>query len=239
MKLEIFACIAVCMALPLQAQIKRNEKKSLLDSDPTVVYLDQTLPKPIELKVIKAAPVFSDKEGNNRLGTLKADQMVKLEAITEKIYRVRGQGTRDGISGWVAPWAFTSTDPDFVKNLKSLYERQIQVQNLVAEHKIAVGMTMDEVGLSRGKPTKTTVRKTASGQSGRWEFIEYEDVKNYVTEIDRSTGVAYRRLVSVTRVEKGKTAVEFADDVVTAVEESENRQGGEARIIVPPLVFHW
>ena len=45
--------------------------------------------------------------------------------------------------------------------------------------------------------------------------------------------------MSVTRVEKGKTAVEFADDVVTAVEESENSQGGEARIIVPPLVFHW
>ena len=55
---------------------------------------------------------------------LKANQTVRLEAITDKIYRVRGQGTRDGISGWVAPWAFSSTDPDFVANLKNLYTRQ-------------------------------------------------------------------------------------------------------------------
>ncbi|MEO5913747.1 MAG: hypothetical protein ABIS50_05910 [Luteolibacter sp.] len=239
MKLEILAIVAACLILPVQAQLKRPDRKSLLDSDPTVVYLEQTLPKPIELKVIKEAPVFSDKDGNNRLGVLKADQVVRLEAITEKIYRVRGQGTHDGISGWVAPWAFSSTDPDFVANLKNLYTRQIQVQKLVAENKLAIGMTLDEVGLSRGKPTKTELRKTASGQSGRWEYIEYEDVKNYVTEIDRSTGVAYRRLVSVTRVEKGKTAVEFKDDVVTAIEEKENSDGGDVKIIVPPLVFRW
>lgn len=239
MKLEIFALAAVCLILPAQAQSKRPERKSLLDTDPSVVYLDQALPKPIELKVIKEAPVFSDKEGKTRLGTLKANQNVRLEAITEKIYRVRGQGTRDGISGWVAPWAFTSTDPDFVVNLKNLYTRQVQVQKLIAEKKIAIGMTPAEVGLSRGKPTKTELRKTASGQSGRWEYIDYEDVNNYVTEIDRSTGQAYRRLVSVTRVEKGKTAVEFKDDVVTAIEEKEDAGGGDVRIIVPPLIFRW
>ena len=93
--------------------------------------------------------------------------------------------------------------------------------------------------MSRGKPTKTNLRKTATGQSGRWEFIEYEDVNNYVTEIDRLTGQAFRRLVSVTRVEKGKTSVEFENDVVSAIEESEDHQGGNVRIIVPPLVFHW
>ncbi len=239
MKLEILILAASCLILPAQAQLRNKERKSLLNSDPTVVYLEETIPKPIELKVIKEAPVYSDKDGNNRLGTLKADQNVKLEAITEKIYRVRGQGTHDGIAGWVAPWAFSSTDPDFVENLKNLYKRQIQVQKLIAEKKIAIGMTLDEVGISRGKPTKTTVRKEAAGQTGRWEYIDYEDVKNYITEVDRSTGIAYRRLVSVTRVEKGKTAVEFKDDVVTAIEETEDNQANDVRIIVPPLVFRW
>lgn len=239
MKLEMLAIIAACLVVPAQAQIKRPERKSLLDTDPTVVYLEQTLKKPIELKVVKEAPVFSDKEGKQRLGTLKADQSVRLEAITDKIYRVRGQGTRDGISGWVAPWAFSSVDPDFVANFKQLYERQIQIQALIADRKVAVGMTLDEVILSLGKPTKTSSRKTATGQSGRWEFIEYEDIKNYVTEIDRTTGQAYRRLVSVTRVEKSKMAVEFENDVVTAIEESEDHQGGNVQIIVPPLIFRW
>jgi hypothetical protein len=235
----ISAIVAAMLVLPMQAQIKRAERKSLLDADPSVVYMDQALKKPVELKVVKEAPVFSDKEGKQRLGTLKADQTVRLEAITDKIYRVRGQGTRDGISGWVAPWAFSSTDPQFVANLKQLYDRQIQVQTLIANKQVAAGMTLDEVTLAIGKPTKTSLRKTATGQSGRWEFIDYEEIKNYVTEVDRATGQTYRRLVSVTQQEKGKTSVEFENDTVTAVEESEDRRGGNVRIIVPPVIFHW
>lgn len=239
MKPGISLLIAACLVLPLSAETRRNERKSLLDSDPDVVYLERALKKPIELKVIKEAPVFSDKAGKIKLGTLKADQTVKIEAITEKIYRVRGQGTRDGIAGWVAPWAFSSKDPQFVAHLKQLYERQIQVQALIRDKQLAVGMTLDEVSESRGKPTKTSLRKTEKGQSGRWEYIDYEQVKNYVTRIDPTTGAAYRQLASITQVEKSRTAVEFADDVVTAVEESEDHQGGNVRIVVPPLVFGW
>jgi len=239
MQLGRLTMIAAVLVVPLQGEIKRVERKSLLDSDPTVVYLDQTLKKPIDLQVAKDAPVFSDKEGKQRLGTLKGNQTVRLEAITDKIYRVRGQGTRDGIAGWAAPWAFSSTDPEFVSHLKSLYDRQIQIQDLIAKNQVAIGMTLDEVTLSKGKPTKTTTRKTATGESGRWDFIEYEDVKNYVTEVDRATGNTYRRLVSVTRVEKSKSFVEFENDVVTAVEESEDHQAAKSRIIIPPLIFQW
>lgn len=231
--------LAAFLMLPLAAEPKKPERKSLLDSDPDVVYLESALKKPVDLKVIKEAPVFSDKEGKIRLGTLKAEQTVRLEAITDKIYRVRGQGTRDGIAGWVAPWAFSSKDPEFVARLKQLYERQIQVQALIKDKQVAVGMTLDEVSDSRGKPTKTSLRKTDKGQSGRWEYIDYDQVKNYVTRIDPTTGAAYRQLASVTQVEKSRTAVEFENDVVTAVEESEDHQGGNVRIIVPPLVFGW
>ncbi len=228
--------IAASLMLPLSAEPKR---RSLLDSDPEVVYLDRALKKPVELKVIKEAPVFSDKEGKVRLGTLKAAQTVKLEAITDKIYRVRGQGTRDGIAGWVAPWAFSSSDPQFVAHLKELYDRQIQVQKFIKDKQAAVGMTTDEVTEALGKPTKTSLRKTEKGQSGRWEYIDYDEVKNYITRVDPVTGAAYRQLASITRVEKSKTAVEFTDDIVTAVEEKEDKQGGNVRIVVPPLVFGW
>lgn len=239
MKPHVFALLASLAVLPLQAQIQRTERKSLLDTDPDVVYMEQAQPQPVELKVVKEAPVFSDKEGKHRLGVLKANQTVRIEAITDKSYRVRGAGTHDGISGWVAPWAFSSNNPDFVANLKQLYDRQIQVQQLIAEQKIAIGMTLDEVTRSRGNPTKTSLRKTASGQSGQWDYIQYEDVKNYVTEVDGRTGLSYRRLVSVSRVERGRTRVEFADNLVTAIEESENRQGGNVRIIIPPVFYRW
>ena len=45
MKPGFFAIIAACLVLPLQAQLKRVERRSLLDSDPTVVYMEQALKK--------------------------------------------------------------------------------------------------------------------------------------------------------------------------------------------------
>lgn len=230
---------AMLTILPAFAQIQRQERKSNLDSDPEVVYFDGKMLKPLELGVIKAAPVFSDREGKHRLGMLKSNQIVKLEAITDKVYRVRGQGTHDGIAGWVAPWAFTAKEPDFQEQLKQLYERQIQVQSLIAAKEVAIGMSLEEVTLSKGKPTKTSIRKTVGGQSGRWEFIEYDEVKHYATRVNPQNGTVYRVLSHVTQVERGKLVVEFENDLVTAIEESTNNQGGNVRIVVPPVVFGW
>ena len=123
--------------------------------------------------------------------------------------------------------------------LKALYDRQMAVQRLIAENKVAIGMTMVEVGKSRGEPTKTTVRKTKDGQVGVWEYIDYEEVKNYVTRVDPVSGFVYRQLASITREEKGKTVIEFVGDTVTAFEESEHRKGGQVRILVPPIDCRW
>jgi len=239
MKTAIASLLGLLLVLPLAAQTKRQERRSLLDTDPEVVYLDRAVPTPIKLSVIKEAPVYADKEGHRRLGFLKANQVVELEAITERAYRVRGQSLHNGIAGWVPPWAFSSKDPDFVENLKKLYHRQMAVQALIEAKTVALGMDLDEVEQAKGKPTKTSVRRTATGQSGRWEFVDYEDMKHYITRIDPSTGIAYRQLSHVTREEKSKVVVEFENDVVTAVEESEDNQGGNVRIIVPPLIFRW
>lgn len=240
MKRCLAFALSLFLALPALAQIKRAERKSLLDQDPDVVYFEEESKKPIMLGVIKEAPVYSDKEGKVKLGYLKADQTVRLEAMTDRAYKVRGKGTSDGISGWVPPWAFSSKDPKFVENLKLLYARNLQVQKLIDAHEVAVGLTMEEVTKSLGKPTKTTMRKTGEGQSGRWEFIDYEEVKNYANVRDPVTGQIFRQLISVTQIEKGKTAVEFENGMVSAVEESEDRQkSNNTRIIVPPLVWGW
>ena len=243
MKRWLTFALSLALAIPAFGQAGRRdraERKSLLDRDPDVIYFEEDSPKPIMLGVIKEAPVFSDKEGKVKLGYLKANQTVRLEAMTDRAYKVRGNGTSNGISGWVPPWAFSSKDPKFVENLKLLYARNIQVEKLIAARQVAVGLTPDEVMRSLGKPTKTTMRKTGEGQSGRWEFIDYEEVKNYANVRDPLTGLIFRQLISVTQVEKGKTAVEFENGLVSAVEESEDRQrGANTRIIVPPLVFGW
>lgn len=237
----VIAVLGIALTAPLDAQLRKAREGGLLEQDPEVVYLDRHFEQPFELLVVKEAPVFSDKAGKHRLGILRAAQKVKLEAMTDRAYRVRGQGTRDGISGWVPPWAFQPTweDDDFVGNLKKLYVRQQEVKRLIAAGEVAIGMTMDEVAEARGTPTKTTLRRTEKGRSGSWEFIDYDEVKHYVSVPDPATGIVYRRLSHVTQEEKGKTVVEFEDDIVTAIEESENRGAGRLRIIVPPVVFGW
>lgn len=241
MKTTLFAVVSLCLVIPALADIKpaKSSRRSLLDSDPDVVYLAQTVDKPILLTVIKEAPVFSDKNGVSRIGTLKAGQTLPLEAMTEKAYKVRGQGLKNDVSGWVQPTAFSSKDPDFVANLKKLYGRQIEVQALIAAKKVAIGMTLDEVNLARGKPTKATVRRTAKGQSGTWEYIDYETINHYVTRMDPRTGQLYRQFAYSTQEEKGKTVIEFTDGVVSAIEESENQKGGKVQVVVPPLIFGW
>jgi len=238
MKSALPAFLSLFLALPLTGETG-GDRRSLLNDDPDVIYLVTIVEKPIKLKVIKEAPVYSDKDGNHRLGFLKADQIVELEGMTEKAYRVRGQGTKYGIAGWVPPWAFSHPEENFVDKLKQLYARQIAVNEVIAAKGVAIGMTMDEVSESRGKPTKTSIRRTAKGQSGSWEYIDYDEVKHYITRIDSTSGQAFRQLSHVTREETGKSLIEFEDGLVTALEESENNGPGNLRIIVPPMVVGW
>ena len=239
MKAGIAALLPFALVLCFTGEA-RGQRKSLLNSEPGVIYLADILEVPIKLKVIKEAAVFSDKDGKNRLGFLKADQTVELEGMTEKAYRVRGQGrTNNGIVGWVGPHAFSHPQADFVAKLRQLYERQIAVNKIIEDKGLAIGMTLDEVDKSRGKPTKTSVRRTAKGEAGTWEYIEYDEIKHYVTRIDPVSGQSFRQLSHITREETGKTVVEFEDGLVTALQEDEDNGPGNVRIIIPPLVFGW
>lgn len=229
----LFTCL---LAIPLDAQVKRTPRKSLLDSEPGVVYLEQASVKPLELKVIREAPVFSDKEGKHQLGTLAANQIARIEAITDKVYRVRGMGTRGGIAGWVAPWAFSPNDPEFAAKLKQFYDRQIQVQELIAANQIACGMTMEEISRVLGKPTKTSSRKTETGETALWEYVRYEEVKHYITRVDPTTGTPYRQLSHITQEEKSRINVDFENQIATAIEESKDHSKKSPRIILPPWI---
>ncbi len=238
MKAAISVLFSVALIIATNAQIKKD-KDSLLESEEGVVYLNQVFEKPVKLNVIEQAQVFSDKEGSHRLGFLKADQVVELEGMTEKAYRVRGQGTKDGIAGWVSPKAFSHTDTEFVEKLKKVFERHQSVSEIIKKKGLAIGMTPKEVELSRGKPTKTTVRITPTGESGSWEYINFDEIKHYITKVDPVSGQSFRQLSHVTREETGKTTVEFKDGAVSALEEMEDKGPGNVKIIVPPVVFGW
>lgn len=236
MNARLWSILLLGTALPLCA----DRKPSLLDSDPEVVYLAAHVDDAVELKVVKEAPIYGDKEGRRPLGTVVTGQTVELQAMTARAYRVSARTTGNKVVGWVAPWAFSAEDPDFVANLKQFYERQIEVAKLIESGTAAVGMTLDEVGQALGEPTRRKVRRTGDGEGGRWEFIAYEEVSHYRLVRDPVNGRLFRQLSHVTKEERGKTVVEFENDVVTAIEESESDEGtGRVKIVIPPVVWGW
>ena len=237
---SVIALVLPALLLTAGANADRQrDKSSLLNDDPEVVYAEEFTDKKIEFLVVKPATVFSTRKGGRKLGILKVDSKVSFIGMTGKAYKIRGTAIHGGVSGWVSPRLLGSKDKDFVENLKKVYERQKVVRELIAKHEVAIGMSVEEVGASLGKPTKTKVRQTVKGRTGVWEFIQYEEQDHYQAVRDPVTGRVFRQYSHTTKEETGKVVVEFENEVVTAIEESENNGGGRVKIVVPPLVFTW
>jgi len=113
------------------------------------------------------------------------------------------------------------------------------VKELIANKDVAIGMTLDEVSQSMGKPTETEVKQTRKGESGKWDYVVVEEQKHYRTVVDPYTGNTYRQLSHVTTEEKSRITIEFEDNTVTTVTRKRNNGVGKVRIVPAPVVFHW
>lgn len=228
--MKILALLA--LTLPAVALPHKLEKD--------VVYTEEFAPEGITLKVIKPGWVYQTKKGGRKYGALKEGTEAQLVFFTQKAYYVRGKRDNgEGVSGWVTPAAFTSEEPEFVEKLKAVHTRQLIVRQLIADKEIAIGMNSEEVAKVLGKPTKTTVRRTAKGQSQVWEFAEYTIQKHYNTVRDPYTGAIFRQYSHSTKEEKSKKVIEFENGFVTATEFSEQNGKVSPKIITAPIVFSW
>ena len=235
------AATLLVLAISLVSHTNAAPKKSLLNNDPDVIYLNEHIDRSITLMVVKPTTVYASKKGKSsrRLGAFKANTKVELIAMTEKAYRVKGQASHAGVTGWVNPNNLASKDKNFISNLKKLYERQMIVKELIANKEVAIGMTLDEVSKSLGEPTETEVEQTREGMSGKWDYVVSEEQKHYRTVVDPRSGSVYRQLSHITTEERSRTTVKFKDDLVTSVIRKKNNGPGKVRIVPVPVIFHW
>jgi hypothetical protein len=227
------------LAISLLSPLSAAPKKSLLNNDPDVIYLSEHIDHPVHLLIAKPTTIYATKKGGRRLGTFKINTKVELLAMTEKAYRVKGQASHAGVTGWVDPQLLASKDKNFIANLKKLHERQMIVKELIINKDIAIGMTLKEVAQSLGKPTETEVKQSRNGETGKWDYVISEEQKHYRTVIDPQTGRAYRQLSHITTEEKSRITAEFENDVITTVTRKTNHGPAKVRIIPAPVVFHW
>lgn len=222
----------LALALPLSALPDKPEED--------VVYVEEFSDKKITLKVEKPGWIYATKKGGRQRGSMLVGSEAELVSFTDRAYFIRGKRQDgQGTFGWVSPAAFSTPDPDFIEKLKQTHTRQLIVRDLIAKKEVAIGMSEFEASQILGRPTKTTLRRDADGQTQVWEFIEYEKLNHYQTLRDPVTGGFYRQLTHTTNEEKSKTIVEFKNGYVTALEVSENNGPGNPVIVTCPIVFAW
>lgn len=203
------------------------------------IYLEDILPpdEGITLKVEHEATIYYTLEGKRRLGTLVKGYEAQLVAISDKAYMVRAKAQHANVKGWVTPQAFAAhKGEDMVKALNELYARHVVIQDLIAKKQVALGMTVDEVKQSLGEPDRVSSTLDGEGKRDSLEYITYERVLQPVTRLDIN-GFPVRDYVPV-KVETGKTTIDFNDDLVVSINNTEGAPNLNSGVtIAPPSVF--
>lgn len=237
--------LLLCVSLA-EAQLRRpgivtvereDREKSELVKEEGAIYLEGMVDQEVLVRVATAAPAYVNLKGERWLGNLLPNQNAVLLAVSDKAYRVRAKAKQGQIAGWVSKAAVSGLPEGFEDNLRQYHERYVIVSELIKNKQIALGMTVAEVTASIGPPDKRQSTVNQGGRSDLLEFISYQRVPQTVMAVD-----ALGQAVPVTRyveVESGRISVEFANDVVTSISESEGLNYSNARldVTVPPVVF--
>lgn len=205
------------------------------------IYLEDFLApgEKAQLKVVHPAPIFYQSDGKRRLGTLVPGADAEILAVTERVYLVRTKATHAGVSGWVSPKALEPhNEVDFMRVIKELQQRKIVVDELIANKKVALGMTAREVKQSLGEPDRVSSTVDDKGRRETFEYVTYKRIPQITTAVD-----GYGRPFQTTtwiKVETGRTSIDFANNSVTSVQNTEGAPNLSSPVIITPppiLVF--
>jgi hypothetical protein len=224
------------------------------------IYLSDFGEKPMRLKLLRAAPCYFDIGLTRYAGTLRFPQTVQVEAFGDEACRIRGNAQQGGVAAWL-PYAELEPLPEnLLADLRAAEARRIEVERLISQNEIALGMTEEEVQRSVGRPQKRTKRAESSGVRQVWEYIRYElvpqttigtTVSRTVVTVPRGTNRPTKTFIGTTpgwaantiyvKVPVGTLAVTFEDGVVTSIDETEGtlEGGGRPGIVVPPINIVW
>lgn len=228
--------------------------------EPGVIYLSDFKIKPVQIKLLQAAPCYFDIALKRFAGTLRFPQSLRLEGISESgMYRVRGNARQGGVIAWADPQFFEPLPANFVENLHKSEKRRQEVEALIARNEVAIGMTVDEVGRSLGKPQKKTHRASKGGTEQVFEYIKYKLVPQttYVPGYSQTVvnlpgsgtnsggsvvqgGVGYTPTTIYVKEPVGKLTVTFKDGLVEELDQSEGTlTGGQVSVVIPPVDVYY
>lgn len=219
---------------PARAQLG----KSQLATESGAIQIEGVLPKPIKLTVIAESIIYYQNDLQRALGGMAPGTTVQLLAIADKAWKVRGRAHHGDVAGWMKIAELKSPDPKLADKLKAYCERKKTVDELIQKHQIAVGLTVDEVQASLGKPARKSSSVTATGREEAYEYSIYKNVPQTVTGRDR-LGNLVQNIIYV-KVETGRLTVSFRGGSVAEIQETQGDTpipGSEVKIVPAPFII--
>lgn len=223
--------LLLALSLPLLGFAASN-----LPREVGAIYLEDLALKPLKLATTVDSNVASKPADGRYLGTIRKGSPVELLAVLDNLARVRGQAQQGGVAGWVELKSITPLKAEFLDSLRQNAKRKAEVDALIANGEVALNMTPDEVSAALGKAQKKTSKLDAGGRKETWEFVRYARVPQDTTGYTRDG-----RLVTTTvyiKVPAGKLTVNFENNLVTTLEQSEGNTDVQAvpRILPAPIL---
>ena len=109
-------------------------------------------------------------------------------------------------------------------------------KELIENNEIALGMTIDEIAESIGRPSRKSSKLNKGGREDIYEYVTYKRIpqSRYVRD---QRGNLYRDTYYI-KVESGKLTVTFKDKIADSIEETEGGEaGGQIRIVPAPIII--
>ena len=209
-----------------------------LPTEPGTISVEDLLPRPLRLSVKQEAVIYYHATFDRALGQMAAGTPVTVVGLSDMGCRVRGRARHGDVAGWMKFSDLAMGDPKLPEKLKALYERQMRITELIAQHEVAIGMTRDEVDRSLGRPTRTSTKVTAAGREERLEYAIFQKVPQ--AAIGRAPNGQLVESVIYVKVEVGTLSVSFKNGVVEVIEETKGNPlaGAPVKIVPVPIMIY-
>ena len=225
------------------------------------IYLSDFHVKLPRFRLVEPAPSYFEASMQRYAGTLRFPQAVQLDAVSvDGMLRVRGNAQQGGVAAWIEPQYVTGLPENYLEIVTRAEQRRREVEELIARKEVAIGMSLDEVTRSLGKPQKRSSRTGREGTTQTYEYVKYQLIPqtlyspSYVQSITGVRPDPRARLATVlvrggygydastiyVKVPVGTITVGFVNGLVETVEESEGTlTGANASIVIPPVNLVW
>ena len=210
-----------------------------------VVYLEDYLDKPVELKALQTTFLTISQDGRGILGTLVSNQFVRLVGIRSDHFLIEAQITRSRGEGWVVPSNFEPIPEAVLKELQQKIDEAKKIKQAITRGEIEIGMPQEAVLKILGKPISKSSITEAEGTVEQWTYATYKTLPLYfpsvvnttirtTNSVSTTTGTTYSTLYR--KVPVGTKVVTFHDKKVIRFETKQDEtipQRGS--IEVPPI----